>query len=112
MRILPKPSVMATGIALDVNFLGKLAIGRSRPSEELGSTSFNGFTNQSAQSGFASNHVTAAFALVTPFAQRYQQPWLYGLAATSALGRIQNREHFLSDTLAGGLLGYAIGMMT
>ena len=81
-----KTSLMATSTALGINFLAKLAVGRSRPSEELGSASFNGFTSQAAQSGFASNHVTAAFALVTPFAQRYQQPWLYGLAATTALG--------------------------
>jgi len=53
-----------------------------------------------------------AFALATPFAQQYNQPWLYGLAGLSAVGRIQERDHWLSDTVAGGLMGYAIGSIT
>jgi membrane-associated phospholipid phosphatase len=56
--------------------------------------------------------VALAFALATPFAQQYDNPWLYALAATSALGRVQSREHWFSDTLAGGLMGYAIGSIT
>jgi len=94
------------------NLLTKYAVGRARPADELGSSSFNGFTNTAAQSSFGSNHVALAFALATPFAQQYDNPWLYGLAATTALGRIQNREHWLSDTVAGGLMGYAIGSIT
>jgi hypothetical protein len=45
-------------------------------------------------------------------AQAYDQPWLYVLAATSASGRLQSREQWVSDTDAGGLLGYAIGSLT
>ena len=53
-----------------------------------------------------------AYALATPYARQYDNPWLYALAGTTALGRIQSREHWLSDTVAGGLLGYAIGTIT
>jgi len=56
--------------------------------------------------------VAVAFALARPFAQQYNQPWLYGLAGLSAVGRIQKREHWFSDTVAGGLMGYAIGSIT
>jgi membrane-associated phospholipid phosphatase len=52
-----------------------------------------------------------AFAIATPFAQAYDQPWLYGLAASTAVGRLQSREHWLSDTVVGGLMGYAIGSL-
>ena len=45
-------------------------------------------------------------------AQAYKQPWLYAVAASSAIGRLQSREHWVSDTVAGGLLGYAIGSLT
>ena len=38
-------------------------------------------------------------------------PWLYGVAAASAFGRVQKREHWLSDTVAGAFMGYAIGSM-
>jgi membrane-associated phospholipid phosphatase len=105
-------SLTAAAYTLGGNLLTKYAVGRARPADELGSSSFNGFTSSAAQSSFGSNHVALAFALATPFAQQYDNPWLYGLAGSTALGRIQNREHWLSDTVAGGLMGYAIGSMT
>jgi len=50
-----------------------------------------------------------AFAAVTPFAQEYDAPWLYGLAAVSSMGRVAERQHWVSDVVAGGMVGYAIG---
>lgn len=38
-------------------------------------------------------------------------PWLYGLAAASAYGRVQKRDHWVSDTVAGAFMGYAIGSL-
>jgi membrane-associated phospholipid phosphatase len=107
-----KSSLTASAYAIGGNLLTKYAVGRSRPANEMGNSSFNGFTPSAAQSSFTSNHVTLAFALVTPFAQAYDKPWLYALASTTAVGRVQSREHWLSDTVAGGLLGYAIGSLT
>jgi membrane-associated phospholipid phosphatase len=92
--------------------LTKYAVGRARPANEMGNSSFNGFTPTAAQSSFASNHMALAFALVTPFARQNDNPWLYALAASTAIGRIQSREHWLSDTVAGSLMGYAIGSLT
>ena len=46
---------------------------------------------------------------MTPLAKEYDAPWLYGLAAVSNVGRVASREHWLSDTVAGSLLGYAMG---
>ena len=107
-----RASLTAAAFTMGGNALTKLAVGRARPSDELGNGSFNGFTSSAAQSSFTSNHVALAFALVTPFAQQYDNPWWYALAGTTALGRIQNREHWLSDTVAGGLMGYAIGSLS
>src|SRR6266436_5403908 len=58
---------------------------------------------------FPSNHATVMWAAVTPFAREYDAPWLYGLAALTNAGRIASREHWLSDTVASSLLGFAIG---
>lgn len=102
---------MAAGATLGVNGLLKYSLGRVRPLEEKGTGFFSGGDANAVQSSFASNHVATAFALVTPFAQQYDQPGLYALAAASALGRIQQREHWLSDTVAGGILGYALGSL-
>jgi membrane-associated phospholipid phosphatase len=107
-----KTAITAAVLTLGTNLLTKYAVGRARPIDGRGPTQFDGFQPSAAQSSFTSNHVAMAFALATPLAQAYDQPWLYGLAASSALGRLQNREHWLSDTAAAGLLGYAIGSMT
>jgi membrane-associated phospholipid phosphatase len=106
-----KISLTAGAYAIGGNMLTKYAVGRSRPANEMGSSSFNGFTPSAAQSSFASNHMALAFALVTPFAQANDNPWLYALAASTAIGRVQSREHWLSDTVAGSLMGYAIGSL-
>lgn len=104
-------SLSATTWALGVNLVGKSLIGRARPDEGQGAWEFKGPHSGSPQSSFASNHVTAAMALATPFAQRYEQPWLYGLAALTAVGRVQTNAHWASDTVAGALLGYAFGTL-
>jgi membrane-associated phospholipid phosphatase len=106
-----KTSLTAAAYALGLNAVTKYGVGRARPQDDLGGGHFDGFSSAAAQSSFASNHMTLAFALVTPFAQQYDKPWLYALAATTAVGRIQSREHWASDTVAGGLLGYAIGSL-
>ena len=36
-------------------------------------------------------------------------PWLYGVAALTNASRVASREHWVSDTVAGSLLGYALG---
>jgi membrane-associated phospholipid phosphatase len=102
-------AVKAAGFTLLGNVALKSAVGRARPNDELGPGSFHSFSASAPQSSMASNHVATTMALVTPFAQKYEQPWLYGLGALSALGRVYQREHWLSDTVAGGVLGYAVG---
>lgn len=105
-------ALTSAAITLGANAITKYAVGRARPIDERGASQFDGFQPAAAQSSFASNHVALAFALATPMAQAYKHPWLYALAATSAIGRLQSREHWVSDTVAGGLLGYGIGSLT
>lgn len=104
-------ALKAAGFTLAGNSVLRFAVGRARPEQELGNAHFNSFSGDALQSGFPSNHVGAAFALLTPFAQRYDMPWLYGLAAVTAVGRVQQREHWFSDTVAGGIMGYAVGSL-
>jgi membrane-associated phospholipid phosphatase len=49
------------------------------------------------------------WALVTPYAKEYHAPWLYGLAAVTNVARVTDRKHWVSDTVGGALLGYAVG---
>lgn len=80
--------------------------GRARPNEEQGQW---GRAADRSNASFPSNHATVAFAAVTPFAQEYDAPWLYGLAAAGSLGRTAGRQHWVSDVVAGGVLGMAVG---
>lgn len=93
--------------AIGVVQLGKYAVGRARPDEERGAWARS--SGARSDSSFPSGHSAVAFAAVTPFAQEYDAPWLYGVAALSAAGRVAGRQHFVSDTVAGSLVGYAIG---
>src|SRR6266581_3136044 len=94
-----------TGLAANLGI--KYAVGRARPVDEKGSADFEPFKRPDAS--FPSNHVTVTWAAVTPFAKEYDAPWLYGVAALANAGRIASREHWLSDTVASSLLGFAIG---
>jgi membrane-associated phospholipid phosphatase len=97
----------AGGTGLLVNEALKYAVGRARPVDGLGTTDFEPFKRSSGS--FPSNHTTVMWATVTPFAKEYDAPWLYGVAALVNAGRITSREHWLSDTVASSLLGYALG---
>jgi membrane-associated phospholipid phosphatase len=99
-------SMQAIAGAAAVSVAGKHLVARARPSENLGPWSK---TSDSSNASFPSNHASVAFAAVTPFAQEYDAPWLYGLAAAGSLGRTANRQHWVSDVVAGGVLGYAMG---
>jgi membrane-associated phospholipid phosphatase len=94
--------------AIGVTTVGKYAVGRARPGEGRGPWSQVGSGTRSDAS-FPSGHSAVAFAAVTPFAQEYDAPWLYGVAALSAAGRVTARQHWVSDTVSGGIVGYAIG---
>jgi hypothetical protein len=74
----------------------KYGIHRSRP-------------DGSGNDAFPSRHTALAWAVATPFALEYNAGWLYGVAALSNLGRIGSRQHWVSDTVGGSLLGYGLG---
>ncbi len=101
-------ALFATGFTLGAEELLRLGVNRARPDQNLGPAHFGGAGQSAAQSGFPSLHAGAAFALLTPFAQRYEAPWLYALGAAAAFGRVQQRRHFVSDVVAGSLTGYGI----
>jgi membrane-associated phospholipid phosphatase len=89
----------------------KYAFGRARPDAGLGTTSFDPGSTASDHGSFPSRHVAVAWAVATPFAREYDAEWLYGVAALTNLGRIASRAHWVSDTVGGSLLGYAIGRL-
>jgi membrane-associated phospholipid phosphatase len=112
-----RPQLSDTGIAAleaaGVGLVGtealKYAVGRARPTAGLGTTDFKSGSSQDQYHSFPSNHVVAMWAAVTPYAQEYDMPWLYGAAAITNLARIGSREHWVSDTVGSAAIGYALG---
>jgi len=49
------------------------------------------------------------WAAVTPYAKEFGMPWLYGVAAITNVARVGSREHWVSDTVGGAVLGYVLG---
>jgi membrane-associated phospholipid phosphatase len=84
----------------------KHLVGRARPVDELGAW---GRAPERSNASFPSNHASVAFAAVTPFAQEYDAPWLYAVAAAGSMGRVAGRQHWVSDVVTGAALGYAMG---
>ena len=102
-------SLAAGGIGLAGTLALKYAIGRDRPSVGTGHSSFAFANQKNGNASMPSGHTTLMWAAVTPYAKAYDAPWLYGVAAVTNLARIGGRNHWFSDTVAGSLLGYAIG---
>jgi membrane-associated phospholipid phosphatase len=113
------PEVRATGIDTMVT-MGlaqllltiplKVAVGRSRPSADLGTHDFHPLNGGQS---FPSGHSTQAFALASVIAEHADRPWVsclsYGLAGLVGLSRMEQRQHFLSEVVAGGLIGTFVG---
>jgi membrane-associated phospholipid phosphatase len=93
-------------IAAGASVAMKYMVGRARPSDELGP--FASAPHRSDAS-FPSNHTALVYGALTPFAQQYDAPWLYGVGVLTGMGRMAGRNHWFSDNVASGLIGYTLG---
>jgi len=90
--------------------LFKAVARRHRPSQDDNPFVWHG-PDFNADASFPSGHTTIAFAVAGVWAEEYGDvpgvaPLAYGLAAMTAVSRLNSRAHWLSDVVAGGALGY------
>ncbi len=97
--------------ALAASEVLKYGLGRARPTTGEGRGSFEPGTTDDAFHSMPSNHVAVMWAAVTPYAKEFDAPWLYGVASLTNLARVGSGKHWFSDTVAGSLLGYAMGSL-
>jgi membrane-associated phospholipid phosphatase len=105
----------AIGDAIILNKGLQYATDRQRPNQGDGTGRFypHGLSTYPDGQSFPSNHSTAAWAFAHVVTDRYPS-WktkllLYGLASTVSASRVVSRDHFPSDVLVGGALGYLVG---
>lgn len=96
-------------LACTLTMTGKFIFGRARPYSEKGSIefspiSFRGDDNYS----FPSGHSAIAWAMATPYAERYSR-WIYLLPASVSYARVYKDKHWSSDVTTGAVLGFVLG---
>ena len=90
----------------------KGVLGRSRPYSDRGATDFNFFKFSSAEDykSMPSGHVSSVFAIMTVMVKQYDHWWVeipaYTFCAGVAFQRMESRNHWFSDTIVGGALGF------
>ena len=97
---------LALIIPLAITFLLKIIIHRQRPFEALQIENLVNVTNSS----FPSGHATASFAgiaILNTYIKKLKYLWLF-LAILITFSRLYLGLHYLSDVIAGSIIGYGI----
>lgn len=93
----------------------KGVFGRSRPHTDRGAKHFDlfKFSNNQDFKSMPSGHVSSIFSTVTVLTKQYDAWWVkipaYTFAVAVAFQRMNSRNHWFADTVAGGALGYGVG---
>lgn len=105
----------AVAITKAVTGVFKGLAGRARPYGETGPWDLEAaeFGSQHLTRSMPSGHTSRAFALASVIAHEYPAWWVqlpaYSVAASVGVQRMQSGNHWLSDVVVGGALGYLIG---
>ena len=96
-----------------ITLIIKELAGRSRPYLNEGAHHFSPLTFDEDRRSFFSGHSSVTFAFSTVMANEVDNlTWKifwYGTAGTVVGARVYHDQHWFSDTVAGALVGYAIG---
>lgn len=96
-----KQAAFSIGSAAGTSIVAKHLIHEERP-------------DHSGDDSFPSNHASAAFAAATTLNIRYGWQYgvpAYGLAALTAVGRVQADRHYWKDVVAGAAIGTTAGYL-
>lgn len=98
-----------------VTGLAKSAVNRSRPFAASGALTADPgeFSSKHEELSMPSGHTARAFAVASVLAHQsgrwYVSVPAYGMAASVAAERVRSGDHWLTDVMVGGALGYFIG---
>lgn len=114
VRLTGRAVIEAHTFAMMITGVLKATSGRSRPYKNEGNMRFSLFADENPNWSFPSGHATAAFAVSAALATRVRRPWatagLYALSTLTAMQRVYDDKHWLSDTIVGAAIGTAVGL--
>jgi membrane-associated phospholipid phosphatase len=91
----------------------KSVTGRGRPRTVPDPRRFQPMTRDNAWMAFPSGHAAAGFGVAAALAQEFElgamEPAVYGVATLIAWSRVYDDAHWVSDTVAGAIVGIAAG---
>jgi len=100
----------AGAVAGAITGIIKMGVGRVRPRDSQDALVFHPFSQNSS---FPSGHTTLAVAIATSLAHSTPDGWsdilFYGAAGVTGFARINDNKHWLSDVVAGSVVGYLVG---
>ena len=101
---------IATGIL-------KVTVGRARPDYSSHPDDFRPFSFNRDQYSFPSGHTAHAFSIATVLTRRFGQThaWVpyavYSVATATAVSRVLDRQHWVTDVVAGAAIGTLAGRL-
>ncbi len=106
-------SLEALAVSQFYHVVSKLLVGREAPQQGDGNGEVHGPTVFLFPGGTPSGHASTAYALLAVTTEYWDKWPLYVLGHAAALyisvSLVYSRQHFVSDVLWGGVMGYAIG---
>lgn len=110
------PLWLTLGISAVVSFILKITVQRLRPFQ-MGIVPLLSNLSEASQDiwnfSFPSSHAMIAFCAIPILSKQYpklKNVWI-GIAVLIAFSRVYLGLHFFSDVIAGGAIGYIIGML-
>ncbi|ACD89903.1 phosphoesterase PA-phosphatase related [Chlorobium limicola DSM 245] len=114
VRLTGRAVIEAHTFAMLITGVIKATAGRSRPFKQEGTRRFMFFADENPNWSFPSGHAASAFAVSSALSTRINSPWatagLYALSTLTAVQRVYNDKHWLSDTIVGAAIGTAVGL--
>ena len=105
-------------IARTISYIPKYLLHRERPEsqENLNKNAWHGPSFKSDHTSFPSGHAASAFALATIAAYKFNEyrwvaPFSYSLAGLASFSRVYRDKHWMSDILAGCIIGLLTGSL-
>jgi len=86
----------------------KFIVGRGRPYMEKSAFVFKPFSTMEGYQSFPSGHSALSWAIFTPVAKMFGDYW-YAIPTLFSLQRLWSNNHWSSDVIYGGLIGFSIG---